>query len=288
MSIEQVETNVAYRDSPATAGEATLSDENSYREFPAQELSQNSDECVNLLATYGAVLIRGAIPQDIVRLFQAEAKHAISLLLKDPDKYQALHAFYEKFRNVCPHHLDESLETGLCRILLCLRQNPILRLVQKFLKSDQIVAPLGSMLMRHVAAMRDHGPIGWHQDGTQLEQTAMVTCWIPLDTCGEFAPSLQLALGGPRHLHRVGDFERLIETSDALRVWRLRYEPGDVMIFDPFTIHGTHFHEQMSDVRYSLEIRLVPQEHVFDQPAERIHKLYRFRTDDMIMRTAEQ
>ena len=54
------------------------------------------------------------------------------------------------------------------------------------------------------------------------------------------------------------------------------------MIFHALTIHGTHIERPLTDVRYSIEVRLCAQEHALDQPAIRIQKLYRFQQDDYL------
>ena len=93
---------------------------------------------------------------------------------------------------------------------------------------------------------------------------------------------MPLVLGKLDRLYPESDLAQLVDTRSDLHVWQPCYAPGDLMIFDPFTIHGTHFHEAMQEHRYSLEVRLCPQDHVLDQPAERIHRIYRFQSDDFI------
>ena len=85
-----------------------------------------------------------------------------------------------------------------------------------------------------------------------------------------------------RYIYPENDLPQLVDRRSDLHAWSPCYAPGDLMIFDPFTIHGTYFHEAMNEQRYSLEIRLCPQDYVLDQPAERIHRIYRFLTDDFI------
>ena len=154
--------------------------------------------------------------------------------------------------------------------------------MRHYFQTDSIVAPMGSMLSRHVEKGYGSGPVAWHQDGSRLEQTRMLTCWMPLSECGENSPSLQIALGKLNHLYPEADLPQIVESRHDLSVWRPCYVPGDVMLFDPFTIHGTHFHDDMSEQRYSLEVRFCPQTHVLDQPNERIHRIYRFLTDDFV------
>ena len=149
--------------------------------------------CVDALHSKGSVFIQRCFPADIIELFSNETRRAFSLLNTYPEKCPPQYDFYKKYRNINPVELDTHLGTSLCSILLCLRQSSVLDIVREYFQTDSVVAPMGSLLSRHVE--KGYGPVAWHQDGTRLEQTRMLTCWIPLTHCGDSAPSLQVALG---------------------------------------------------------------------------------------------
>jgi hypothetical protein len=116
-----------------------------------------------------------------------------------------------------------------------------------------------------------HAPHGWHQDGAlkfdfqshvngDFPRDAvlnMVTCWIPLDSCGLDAPGLELiterlgALVSPRQLQT----EFLQTRFTPKKFWQPTLEPGDALLFRGDILHRTHVLPQMTKDRTSIELR---------------------------------
>ena len=213
-------------------------------------------------------------------LLRSEAEQALRALERDPDKCPAQADFYGKYRNTHPGSIDACFGTNLLIILPFVRQSQILRVVAAYLDSAAIVAPIGSMLLRYVEPAQGQGPVGWHQDGARLEMLRMLTCWVPLDPCGEFAPGLGVEKAKREKIYDEQNLRGVIDAGPG--VWAPAMESGDVLLFDPFTIHATHFDESMTGTRYSMEIRMCPLANVLDQPVERIQSIYRFLTDDFV------
>ena len=116
-----------------------------------------------------------------------------------------------------------------------------------------------------------HAPHGWHQDGalkfdfqshpdSEFPRNAvlnMVTCWIPLNSCGLDAPGLELiterlgALLSPRQLQT----EFLQTRFTPKRFWQPSLGPGDALLFRGDILHRTHVMPEMTNDRTSIELR---------------------------------
>ena len=90
-----------------------------------------------------------------------------------------------------------------------------------------------------------------------------INIWLALTECGDRAPSLDVV---PQRI------ERILETGTegATHDWslspdiaesagdrgapvRLRFQPGDALLFDEFFVHRPGSDEAMSDTRYAVE-----------------------------------
>lgn len=111
--------------------------------------------------------------------------------------------------------------------------------------------------------------ISFHQDGFfdhQL-QWPMINCWIPLVPCGLDAPGLKLMTLGLQELMPASPSEKANYSAYAFEssarfcqehadhLWHPALEPGDVVMLSPFSIHSTHAHPLMPNIRYNLELR---------------------------------
>ena len=99
----------------------------------------------------------------------------------------------------------------------------------------------------------DHQAI--HQDA--VFQLYGLTAWIALSRSGRDAPSLQFIRRKRRALLPTRPGVPFIDKS-TFWPWqwtRPAYEPGDVVIFDHYTVHGTYITPSMSSSRTSLDVR---------------------------------
>lgn len=117
-------------------------------------------------------------------------------------------------------------------------------------------------------------PHFWHQDGAlnfdfmkrdpkKEDVLNMVTCWIPLTTCGCTAPGLELVDVSLDYLLKP---EALVDqavaasfSNDAIRPQMV---PGDVLLFDGATLHRTYVVESMTQDRISIEFRFLAADHL--------------------------
>lgn len=88
------------------------------------------------------------------------------------------------------------------------------------------------------------------------------TAWIALSACGVDAPSLQYVDQRFSNLLVSHDDHLFIPPADVaqldLHFTRPALNPGDLILFTSYTLHGTWVTREMTKPRYSLDIRLSP------------------------------
>ena len=104
----------------------------------------------------------------------------------------------------------------------------------------------------------------WHQDGAFLgDGIRTLNVWVALSRCGRDAPGMELI---PRRLTRLlgrgedgAQFDWTVSNDTIARelpgvsIWRPEFEPGDVLMFDHWSLHRTASDEGMKNVRYAIE-----------------------------------
>lgn len=101
---------------------------------------------------------------------------------------------------------------------------------------------------------------GWHQEVSVFPPKPLrtVNLWLALSPCGEHAPGLKVF---PKRVNAVIPTKHNYFPDPAALAKHLEtgtpvvplFEPGDALLFDEMTIHGSHFVEGMSETRYSME-----------------------------------
>lgn len=123
--------------------------------------------------------------------------------------------------------------------------------------------------VRAIRAARSDAHLPFHQDQTILARR-LVNIWIPLDTCGEDAPGLEVVYGSWSQLLEPSppaqprfaverarlQVDTVAEAFGTDAFWHPVFEPGDAMLFAGATVHRTHFTPSMRADRLSIEIRL--------------------------------
>ncbi len=116
-------------------------------------------------------------------------------------------------------------------------------------------------------------PHVWHQDGAlkfdfmkrdpkKEDVLKMVTCWIPLTTCGSTAPGLELVDVSLDYLLKPEALvDEAVGASFSQHAVRPRMVPGDVLLFDGATLHKTYVVESMTRDRISIEFRFLSADH---------------------------
>lgn len=116
-----------------------------------------------------------------------------------------------------------------------------------------------------------HAPNGWHQDGAlgarfppepgpEIPMTRLITCWIPLEPCGEERPGLELVR---RRVDRVLHFTELTDAAvrrrfNAQEFWTPILSLGDGLVFLDGALHRTQIEPRMPYPRMSIEYRFFP------------------------------
>jgi hypothetical protein len=107
----------------------------------------------------------------------------------------------------------------------------------------------------------------FHQDNSAfgLEDAAHVglTTWVPLVDAGINAPGLQLYPRPTEVLPTRADAPVFVDDAAVLarygdQLWSPVVSAGDVMVFNHFILHRTHFTATMTKERQSVEIRVYP------------------------------
>tara|TARA_A100001037_G_C15149657_1_gene638357 strand:+ start:2680 stop:3180 length:501 start_codon:yes stop_codon:yes gene_type:complete len=165
--------------------------------------------------------------------------------MDQPEKCPSQHEFYEQFRSVFPYPLDVHLGTNFLQILAILGHSPVLPVLQSYFGTDDLVVPFGSMLARYVEPRSGEGTVYWHQDGTTIESTSLVTCWIPFSPYGFMAPGLKIALPNLLRLIDATEFPEHALSAEKWDIWKPICGIGDVIVFDAYVPHSTQYHERM-------------------------------------------
>jgi hypothetical protein len=133
--------------------------------------------------------------------------------------------------------------------------------------------PEQSWVRKKFAPVHDPGghPQGWHQDGalgvrfpaeagTAVPMTRLLTCWIPLNSCGRDSPGLEFVCrrqAGLLHFTELDD-AALRRRFAAEEFWAPELELGDAVVFLDSVLHRTYARPEMRRDRMSVEYRIFP------------------------------
>lgn len=226
------------------------------------------------LERYNCALIRNLAPPALIEGILQRMKQVFGLRQAQLDRGEL----------PIPEGYGKSFRHGLVPFLslqeLDMPQGPPFQLIRLFGLSrlmPVIRACVGAPVYCNVAesAARSMTPnrpelyISFHQDGffDHQPQWNLINCWIPLVPCGIDAPGLDVLPIGLQELlprsptesqnHSAYAFENSAHCVYAQRdkLWHPSLRPGDVVMLNPFAVHGTYAHPLMNQVRYNLELR---------------------------------
>lgn len=212
------------------------------------------------LRSQGVVPVRGIFPkQPLAEMAQAAAACFESPI--DPERYR----FTPFSQSVL---LAALLDYGIDDVTAPLAFFPGGFLDEMELKKEQ------SWVRKRFApvnAPRHYRPNGWHQDGglgvqfpaesgAMPPMTRLVTCWIPLQSCGAESPALEFVR---RPLDCLLHYTELTDSNLRSRFapedfWAPALELGDGLIFLNGTLHRTYVTPEMRHDRFSVEYRFFP------------------------------
>lgn len=213
-----------------------------------------------LLDSEGAVLLRRLLPAGVLRPWsetfalaweKTEQKFAAGELSQaDIDNYYTF-----------GHPLPGLIEGFELWFQMLFAQLPLRTLLRTLFGPEVFI--MGSYsLVRVQRPTRPQQAMPFHQDYEYIgEVRQAVNVWIPVTPAGGDAPGLELELGGaqqPVYSLTQSEPQRRarIDRIPAERLWRPQMQPGDVLIFTPYTLHRTSLLPGMSQNRVSAELRI--------------------------------
>jgi hypothetical protein len=115
-------------------------------------------------------------------------------------------------------------------------------------------------------------PQNWHQDGALgvsfpsapgpvIPMTPLLTCWIPLNPCGQESPGLEFIRSrqaGLLHFTELDD-SALRRRFLPQEFWAPALDLGDGLVFLNSTLHRTYTRPEMQQNRLSVEYRIFPR-----------------------------
>lgn len=169
--------------------------------------------------------------------------------------------------------LDQPQEAPF-QILRLLANSPLPAVIAACLKARETSVNLTASALRRQSAQAAELCIPLHQDGPLLGDPAwpVINCWIPLNSCGLLAPSLEVMPVGlqemlpldplraeraPLYAEYALDEAAVIAEFGPEYLWHPVFHPGDVLLMNAWLPHRTYLRPQMQQPRLSLEIRCV-------------------------------
>ena len=232
-----------------------------------EQLRVEPDQPARAVAEHGAALVRGAMPRRLV-----------APMIRDIEGYFAWLAggerpgelsFYANFGNIYLVTVAEFGERSLGQVLDILGTPPLADVLRAYLGTERLAALAGKCLIRRHWRTDAKSLSPFHQDAMAVQRSApMLTCWMPLNRCGATAPGLEVVAQHLEATLPISDTpvsnhapmeidEATVLRAFGDRLWHPEFEAGDVMIFEPHTVHRSYVSDGMTEVRYSVEVRIV-------------------------------
>lgn len=218
--------------------------------FPA---TADSGAIIDSVRRHGVALVRAALPNremtalcaDVAAFYDAET--------------EADHLQWIIVHGVAGPKMASSL-LGLFKAV----SNSIGRAcAESYLNDSDIIVPLHHLLFRRRDAVT-HQSIrktsqathNFHQDHDLIPTVFPLNMWLPLSTVDEHSTGLQFVLPHSTTVHPLPfDLESYLSRTGGA-IWTPAMEPGDLLVFHHFTIHGTLVDPPKPKPRYSVEFRL--------------------------------
>ncbi|MGO9336662.1 MAG: phytanoyl-CoA dioxygenase family protein [Terracidiphilus sp.] len=227
------------------------------------------------LIEQGAVLMRDILAKDSLRLLKEAAERCFDATDRGepfPERY--------RFNRLSNSLLLRSLLDFGCggtEELLAPLSAPVLETMFSAAIGHEWICNMEQSWVRkkfapRKAPARHYHPQGWHQDGAlgvrfptipgpPIPMTELLTCWIPLNPCGNDSPGLEFVR------HRQASLLHFTELDDAAirerfpsqEFWAPALEFGDALIFLNSVLHRTCTHPEMRNNRLSIEYRIFPR-----------------------------
>jgi hypothetical protein len=100
-------------------------------------------------------------------------------------------------------------------------------------------------------------PLPWHQDSCPMGTSEGMVAWIPLTDIDSQTPSLEFSAQDHKTMPHVSGPNGFCQIDwDGPAIHCPPLSVGDVLTFDPDTIHRTYIKPTMSKTRYSCDLRI--------------------------------
>jgi hypothetical protein len=225
----------------------------------------------------GCILIRSVFNPVLMGQFARRAQRVFALRQTEYEAGTLPRGYHKNYDYGCMTYLslrELDLPQELpFRIIDLFAKSLLLSFLRNYFESSVWWNQLESN-MRRQQAKQPHLLIPFHQDGPFQKNGnfPQINIWMPLVACGLEAPSLEVAPIGLKNLWPVIQTEAEAEskyyahyalnTESVLagiggpnKLWHPQLWPGDVLVMDPYLIHRTYATAEMSQPRYSIELR---------------------------------
>ncbi|MGV3523939.1 MAG: hypothetical protein ACO1RX_06930 [Candidatus Sericytochromatia bacterium] len=220
----------------------------------------NPNAVPSLLQTRGAVLVRQVLPQNLCSGWLPAFTQGFEELERRAASGR-LSPIQRRLYNY--GHLPAEGLPGYTTWLQELLAVEPLRLLLRALFGSEAYLLLDNSLPRRQSSSHMGHAIPFHQDCEfigPLHQA--VNVWLPLTPAGGTWPGLELCLDGPQAplfslMQTPEQRADFMATFPAAARWLPQLEPGDLLLFSPYTLHRTALHLGMFETRLSFELRLI-------------------------------
>jgi hypothetical protein len=225
------------------------------------------------LKTYGAVVIRKIMPQDVNEKIAGYLKNYLDAdeAMIAANTVPIADRWYTKYGTKILGSLPEAQRNY---ILHALNQYQIKAVLESYFETDELFIEMHRMVFRGMKADIDYRHIPYHQDrGTHSNGVdGVINCWTPVTPCGGDYPKLEVVPCQNRRLLPVRprpiipeneqydfihlELDKIKDAFPDAVFWHPDLMPGDILMFSELVVHRTYVEPTMSKERISIEGRV--------------------------------
>ncbi len=249
----------------------------------------NTDAIVKALHTYGFVILKGVVKKEptaqLAQVLQRNLAHGASMANYGESADDAILPVFFFSDVLTPTALNERIKQGKEQdnknwFRKELVKKGDLNLLHKAMIDPVTSSPLAKVFTQILgysnwgsqpdycmirvtsgAGYKKGGFAGFHQDGRlQGRFDRFITIWYPLMQVGTNNPTIAAVPAAFRQYYpynRDGSADMISYRDFPPEfVVRAQMEPGDIWLHMPMTLHGTVVEPELSELRYSVDVRL--------------------------------
>ena len=176
---------------------------------------------------------------------------------------------YSNYGNIFFATVADFGDQSLMNVLYHVSTLPVSDTLYAYFQAERVAVFLGYSFIRRHWRTDTKSISPFHQDSVAVPvPTPMLTCWIPLNDCGVYAPGLEVVaerldsalpitdMPATNHARMEIDAS-VVERHYGDRLWHPEFDAGDALLFDGRNVHRTYVTDAMTAVRYSVELRFV-------------------------------